>query len=60
MVSGRCTTTVSAHGSGTRVVFIQRGTVNRHAQTGKWIFDLDRHDRFVHFFPSGWLPQDEP
>jgi hypothetical protein len=59
-VSGHCTTRVSAHGSGSRVDFIQRATVNGHAHTGDWIYYLDRHNGFVHFHPSGWLPQDEP
>src|SRR5436309_14079834 len=58
--AGRCTTTVAAHGSGSRVDLIQRATVNGHAQTGDWIYYLDRQNRFVHFHPSGWLPQDEP
>jgi hypothetical protein len=58
--SGHCTTKVVTHRDGTRIDFIQRATVNGHAQTGDWIYYLDQHNRFVHFHPSGWLPQDQP
>jgi hypothetical protein len=41
------------------VDFIQRASINGLARTGDWIYYLDHHNRFVHFHPSGWLPQDE-